>query len=304
MPASASRRSYPTALVGGVIISDNPELTSLTALANITSVGEGRIAIKDNPMLTSLTGLEWLTSAGEDVAILNLPQVADLEPPRNLASAVGEVAVNDNLTLTSLSGLRGLVSTGALSVKGSLLIRDNPKLESLAHLETLQVVNGDLKVSGNLRLPSLHGLELVTHPLGDVVVFEDPELADLRGLAGVREIGGDVTITGNAQLVDLTGFDNLTSIAGTLTLWRNPALATLVGLGALRSMEELQIKDNPEITDVHAVESAKLSHLRGRINIYGNHKLLDCDARSLADAVKPDGWAGAEMVEDNGGPCP
>jgi hypothetical protein len=77
-----------------------------------------------------------------------------------------------------------------------------------------------------------------------------------------------------------------------------------VGLGALRSMLQLRVFENPELTDVEALAGAKLSHLRGGIDIYGNHKLLDCDARALADTVKPDGWAGAETIEDNGGPCP
>lgn len=116
-----------TKVGGRMFIQRCPNLTSLSGLQNITSVGLeeginlGELVIREMDALTSLAGLEGLTEVADDVAILDNDVLANLDGLANLAS-IG------NRLWVGIEGWNGC-STGT--------IKPNPLLTDLCGLTTL-----------------------------------------------------------------------------------------------------------------------------------------------------------------------
>jgi len=134
-----------TEIRGGLHIA-GPDLTDLSALAALTSVGR-YCNIQDNPLLSSLSGLDALTSVGDRLDILDNPSLISLSGLEALTTVGGSIQITNNAPLTSLSGLEALTTGG-----GSLSIIANPSLTSLSGLEALSSVEGDLYIADNPEL--------------------------------------------------------------------------------------------------------------------------------------------------------
>jgi hypothetical protein len=186
----------------------------------------------------------------------------------NYTEVTGNLYIS-GASITDLSGLSGLTS-----IRGSLRIRRNERLQSLSGLESLTSIGGYLYIWENAQLQDLSGLPALTSIGGDFYIGENAQLQDLSGLSSPTSIGGWLSIGGNAQLQDLSGLPPLTSIGEGLSIRFNPQLQDLSGLPPLISIEGgLSINGNDGLQDLSGLPP--LTSIGGNLIIKDNAQLQD-----------------------------
>src|SRR5690606_5725923 len=104
--------NYPNCTeVSGNLTIQGANITDLTPLSNLTSVGE-YLFIYSNSNLTNLDGLSNLTSVGGYLLIGSNSNLTNLDGLSNLTSVGGYLDIYNNLSLTNLDGLNNLTSVG------------------------------------------------------------------------------------------------------------------------------------------------------------------------------------------------
>ena len=168
---------------------NNPVLTSLLGLDNITFIG-GNLLIWGNNALTNLTGLEGLDSI-EMLRILSNDALTNLVGVEGLTS-IGDLEIHENNTLISLTGLEGLTSVEYLSIMG------NDTLAYLTGLENIEggSING-LYIYTNIFLSSCAVQSIcdcLASASGDIVIYDNApdcnsieEVDSLCNISDVRE---------------------------------------------------------------------------------------------------------------------
>jgi hypothetical protein len=277
----------PMGMGGMVELRDNPVLTDLSGLSNLTAAGGlsveyddaltdleglnaivvvGGLEISHNDALTSLAALSSLTDVDEDLAsemggggggmihvYLN-PALTSLAGLHNVSTAT-QVQINSNEALTS-------ADLGSLAWAERVYLDSNPSLTSLdlGSLVSLE----ELSIVANASLTSLAGLESLTTVTGlgggtgRITIRENPSLTSLAGLGGLESVGADLYIVDNDALTSLAGLTNLTTIGMELMIESNGALTSL-GLDALDSLGavwsgSLVIRSNPVLSVCLAYE--------------------------------------------------
>jgi hypothetical protein len=143
-----------TSVSGTVDIYNNPQLTSLNALNNLTSVDALRI--RDNNVLTSLSGLNNITSV-RNLEISRNNVLTSLNGLEGITSVSNYILISWNDVLTNLCALNNVILSGnELHIYENLLL----SMATANALETQLRSNG---FSGtNVNIHSNDGLELVT----------------------------------------------------------------------------------------------------------------------------------------------
>lgn len=239
-----------TSVGGGLYIESNLTLISLSGLGNLTSVG-GDLFLIENPKLTSLSGLGNLNSVGGNIYFRGNDIFASLVGIENLTSVGGYLSIYNNDALTSLSGMENLTSVG-----GDLSIYDNAVLSSLSRLENLTSVGGYLSISSNPALTSLSGLDNLTS-LGEGLWIEyNTLLTSLSGLGNITSVGQSLVIQYNDALSNLASLSSVTSVGWVLSIKNNTVLTSLAGLENITSVGwGLFIDDNAALTSLVGLEN-------------------------------------------------
>lgn len=176
--------------------------------------------------------------------------------------------IEGSLRVTGVAGLVDLGFLRCLTDADSVIIIDNPDLESLEGLERLVSITpssedtGTMGVSRNARLRTLEGLSgLVSTPR--FTVHDNPLLESLEGASALREVSNWLSIVGNDSL-------------------------QTIGLRALEVADEIQIgyaecidaglpvvpRGNAGLVELDAFDSLVQS---GRIRIGGNPNLASLE---------------------------
>lgn len=104
--------------VDGTVEIQGSDLAELDFLGSVGGVGG--LLLSQNPSLTSVGGLSGLTGVEGDLTVDNNNQLADLTGMESLLSVLGSVAISGNDSLLSLTALHGVTDVG-----GDLIIADN-----------------------------------------------------------------------------------------------------------------------------------------------------------------------------------
>ncbi|MCE7925864.1 MAG: hypothetical protein DYG98_22670 [Haliscomenobacteraceae bacterium CHB4] len=271
-----------------ILIEQNPALTDLIGLANLSYVEED-ISILENASLTSLNGLEGLTSA-RIVYIGDNNALPDLDGLDNLVSTTWSFTVENNAALASLAGLQNFsVATGG----GGFWIRNNPVLTSLTGLEQLDSVSrfyieknpqltgltdlnslayaGILSLRDNVSLTSLNGLANLSS-VNYLSIHLNPLLTNLNGLEKINSLSG-LTVFYNASLDNLSGLDNLTFVGGDCHIINNDSLISLSALNKLSTVGSLSIENNDALIDLTGLDQLSSVGTAGAFSISGNDAL-------------------------------
>ena len=201
----------------------------------------------------------------------------------------GDYLIEDDTDLQSLKSFTMI--TGSLEIY-------NPKLTSLAGLESLTSVGGDLDINWNLALTTLSGLENVTSVGGDLNIESNYSLTSLSGLENITSVGGGLDIGGNYTLTSLSDLQNLTSVGGGLVINWNTALTSLSGLENITSIGgSMCFDDNAALT---SLGMTGLQRIGGDFSIYYNLFLCKSLAEELKDQVEARGGiGGTKSIHDN-----
>jgi len=152
--------------IGGLNLADNPNLTSIAQLTNITAI-TGNVQFGMNPQLTSLNGLN------------------------NVQSITGYLRLfYDNPNLTSFEALNNLTSVGNYVY---ILGTNAPSLEGLNNLTS---VGEYLNIIGNENLSDIQALENLTSIGGYIIIENNPQLISLQGIHNIDP----ETILSNGEL--------------------------------------------------------------------------------------------------------
>ena len=257
-----------TSVLGDLAIVNNPLLSNLSGLNNLTTVG-GKLEIRFME-IESLSGLESLNYV-DGLDISSNPNLATLNGLENLSNSGAEdFRIGFNEGLTSLSGLENLESIG-----GNFTLTENALLTQLSGLENLTTNSGDLRISVT-NLTSINSLSNLNTIGGSLFIDYNDDLLSLNGLENISVINGFVSISHNNALTSLSGLDGLTSITDNLHIADNESLLSLSGLNNLSLIGEFTtIRDNPLLTSLDGLNS--LSQANNQILITENNALVSFD---------------------------
>lgn len=285
-------KNYPTcSRIDGPVIISGEDITNISGLRQITYIN-GSLWIRDNPILSSLEGLENLTFT-YNVIIKSNPKLHDISSFKKLVNVeVIQILENEQLYTMDFHSIHK-------SNLSSLFISKNPQLNSIVGFDSLEHLRLDLYIQHCPRLVSLHtfrnlksiGLFLVLLDLpkiesltdfrklssiGSVCYIGSNDLIqDLRGLDSLTYVGGTVTIDSNQNLKNLSGIENLKVIGGSLEISNNPQLGSLTDLEQLRSINgHLVINNNKALKTLSGIDNLDPKTL-------DNLVITDCDSLSI-----------------------
>lgn len=217
-------------------------INNLSALNQINTINEHVYITRTD--ITDLTGLGNLVSVGEGFRIYNNNTLTNFNGLENLTSIGGEFVIRNNSSLVKL------IEPGSLnSISGQLHIENNDALVDLTGLESLMSIDGQLQIKGNSALVNLVGLENLTSITDDVIIISNPALLNLTGLNNLTSIDGLLTINHNHNLASLSGLENLMHI---------PNLG-IANNSDLENIDALNNIDHTTLTNLSILNNFKLS---------------------------------------------
>lgn len=216
---------------GDLRIQDNPKLTSIEALGNVTNsideeyglFGFGGLQIVSNPLLANLNGLHhikatgWISISGNhsltdleglgnigqllDLQVVNNDKLKSLNGLSSNLSTLRVLSITNNPQLVRLDGLNNLA---ALSRFGYIHLENNPLLNDLTALSNLRKMADDmsyLKLRNNQSLTSLKGLENIdANSLDNIMLTDSPNLSqcNVKSICDFLANSGENLIFNNA----------------------------------------------------------------------------------------------------------
>jgi Receptor L domain len=186
--ADVAHFSGCTGVVGDLQIASS-RLSDLEGLESIRSVS-GALVIADNNELSDLSGLEQLSSVGS-LHIQNNPELSNVAALSTLHTAP-VVELRSNPALTSVRGLEGLTEVEKLTLV------DNGMFET-AGLSNLHQV-GELTIANNSRLISLHGLNGLTRARSVEIRNNRLLCAQLGFLPQLGEVSEALVVSANRSV--------------------------------------------------------------------------------------------------------
>jgi hypothetical protein len=271
----------------------NTDITSLTALQNITSVN-GNLLIINNPLLENLNGLNALETVVGDVtlgtgnAILN-----SITSLANLESINGSLQILYNPELTSLEGLQNLnpltISGLGLNIIGNenLTFCNLPNI--CEYIAFVDAVTFPRNISGNAAgCASIAGLQAACSgtlcPEGNVSFNSQAALDQfILDYPYCTEINGNVFISG-ATINSLAPLQNITSITGNFTIHFCNNLLTLEPLEHLETVGgDLYISTLININSLAGLQN--LTQVGGNLSVVSNNALTNLQGLEGISAI-------------------
>lgn len=203
--------------VGGLLMSGNPVLASLSPLANLHSDAILPLVIESQAALTNLHGLEGITGANY-LRIQGNTNLQTLTGLDNLAIVRGEFLLTQNPALLHLDQLSKLTA-----LQSTLILDDNPLLENLHGLSHLTSIGGTLFLNGTNKLTNLQGLQNVTSMYA-VDIKDNEFLQNLDALSSITSLNS-LRVRNNAVLSDCCGLYPVLSangVSGVIEISGNP----------------------------------------------------------------------------------
>ncbi|PSL33667.1 putative secreted protein (Por secretion system target) [Dyadobacter jiangsuensis] len=262
---AAFKANYPSCTaIPGVLDITGSDITDLSGLSQITSVGRGLII--RGTSITNLRGLDNIISAGGGLQISGNGSLTSLAGLGNIADLW--LRLQDNNALASLTGMEHFTTINSLSLDANLA------LTSLTALSNLTTVTGVIDIGVTTPVTSLAGLENLTH-VGQIWLQNLYALTDISALGNLTTVDDWFYIYNCALVTDLSGLSKLEKV-GDFILFGNPSLVSLKGLTSLK-----------EITNT--------------VTIVNNGMLSECAIKAVCDFISmPDTPA---KIENNLGDC-
>lgn len=208
--------SARTLVIQGNALLSNVDALALTAIDSFTA----NVNIRDNPVLTTLDGLGNISTIGFNFTVNNNDLLTDINMPlleltggsfnlqgnaiianldfSSLALVGGNLIISNNDSIVNLNGFPVLIVVG-----NSVTINQNDALVDISALAFLAAISGSLTINNNNALPSLNGLENIGIISGSLTITNNDILSDCEDICTVISMGavGDTTIiSGNAGL--------------------------------------------------------------------------------------------------------
>ncbi|WP_300465275.1 hypothetical protein [Desulfobacula sp.] len=284
--------------IAGSIEISGKDITSLETLSSLKWTS--RIKISDCDSLVSLAGLSSLEYVSDFIQVINNPQLQDFSLPA-LKSIGSNCWIGRNAALASVN-MPKLKQAGK-NRTDNFEICDNPKLEYIGNLNSLETLSGSLLIKNNSLLRNLEGLNglisignslgisylenLVSlqgitslERAGSLSINNCNGLPTLGGLSTLRFVETDIRIESNNALNLLTGLN--AAIGGGLTIKENPSLVNMSGLGVTTVGDNVNLWKNNGLTNLNGLSiiqkmaGLQIEHCASlrTLSGIGNHPLI------------------------------
>jgi hypothetical protein len=188
--------NYDGSPIAGSLIISGADITDLSGLANITSIG-GDLRIEANPILTNIDGLQNITSIGGSLFLLNNPALTNVDGLQDLNTLGGNrLFLLNNPLLTNIDGLQNLSSVGEFL---RITIFNNDALTNVDGLQNIQEIGGALTIQFNAALTNIDGLQNVQNNRSFFRIEYNDVLGEFCGVFGLASTGSAGQIYGNAE---------------------------------------------------------------------------------------------------------
>jgi hypothetical protein len=331
--------------------------SALMDLAGLTLANSGSIEILQNPNMTSLNGLNNLTRIDGGITISMHEKLVDISALSSITQIKGNVRIETNWALKNIDGFSSLTSIapGIGDPDGALVLRNNVSLINLNGFHKVTNINGDVVIENNGNLENVDslsawtvikagatltvanntdlsrgcGLYNVLHTSNPNTVFygNGPGISKDQILANgpckpIAPCTGNITLTSQANVdafpstqgctvidgkliisgSDITNLDSLSHLTSTGPLYieDNPVLNDLSGLRNVTFIKEiLSIKRNAVLKNLNGLQSLKTinGYAQSGFNITDNPLLENVD--SLSSLVNLTGYTRTFYVTDN-----
>lgn len=257
------RISYPASNYQGLVIEQNPLLTTVNAFENLSVIGEG-IRFNLNDSLTYLPNFSSLHTIDEKLDITNNPSLINLTGLGQLASVDGSVNINNNAALTSLSGLGSLQSTTYLTIS------NNPQLTNIAGLSALAQVGGSPLIYNNPQLSVCNNPGICSVlTLANAAIYDNAPGCDsatqVLVACGYPQNCGDIYLYTQHDIDTFYLNHGCSTVTSSLHIVGGGAdgdITNLNGLSGITSIRDLVVENAPYLTS--------LAGMSGLTNISGN----------------------------------
>lgn len=260
--------------ITGTLWISGEDITDLSPLQNLTKVGI--LIITECPNLINVDGLSGLR---EITRKDGMPYV---------------LGISGNAKLKNIDGLDNLTAT----TMGSMSISNNPALESINALSSVQTVFGLFSIANNPSLKSINGFRNITE-MRDygfqpyLLIEGNPSLTNVDGfssLTSIRGNGANLDIRNNSALTSLEGFSSLEFLSGGgrgtgVFIVNNDAIKNIDGFRTLSGLGygiagAVEISENDSLENVNGIANLKVDAGPGRFffTVSKNPALTDCSA--------------------------
>ncbi|TVQ10315.1 MAG: PKD domain-containing protein, partial [Balneolaceae bacterium] len=283
--------------VGGLTISNHPELITINAFENLTN---GSMDIRSNPKLTSVSGFGRIETAAS-LILFNNPVLSEIPPFLNLKQ-VGEFSFGTT-AITQISGFNSLTD-----VNNGITIGGNQSLVSISGFNSLTRI-GQLNIDGNPQLSEVSGFDNLETVGGFLQLHNNPVLATIPEFNALRSINTSYFSIRSSAIVTLNGFNNLEHVVGFgildnpllqsingfeklkrslgqsgLQIWSNPELVSVQGFTDVEELSRVTILSNPKLTSFTGLN--KLSRVSGNFSVTDIPQLAELNAFAQLEDVR------------------
>ncbi|MBU1172024.1 MAG: carboxypeptidase regulatory-like domain-containing protein [Proteobacteria bacterium] len=276
-------------------------VADLSALSNLKAV-MGRLIISENPGLINLDGLNGLRTIGSEILVKSNPALEALTDFSNLR--FGSMIVEDNGSLKHLSGLdlskaqncnveicfnpmlENLTGLSVPEHPGRLWIMDNDGLKDLAGIVVPSEFSGSMLISSQSGM-TLHGIENLTSVGGISIRGQISDIGAMQNLENANRIG----ISDNPVIEDLSVFSNIKSL-DRLMIFNADRLVNLDVFENIETLEDFYVGGCAGIETLHVFKN--IEHLR-RLTVEKNDRLFELGLDNLKD-VKDD-WPSSTYLK-------
>ncbi len=256
-----------TQIGGDIIINDNQSLSSVSSLNNLTQIG-GNIIINNNQSLTSISSLNNLTQINGDFIISSNNNLMNITGLSSLNQITGSFVIENNNQLTSLNNLNALNL-----IQDSFIIDSNSSLNTLPILSNLSSIGNLLKIRGS----NFSNLDFI----GNTTSITEFQLIDNTNLSNINTSNltylETLYVKDNPALTQLD-FSNVNVPISTLVeieIINNDGLTGLIGLNGFSHFKSLEIKNNPQLNVLTALNNVNI--IDNCLQIYNNDDLTNLD---------------------------
>lgn len=168
------------------------------------------------------------------------------------------------------------------TVRGSILLWNNPQLHNFQGLNNLGYIARNLIIINNSSLEDLEGLNNLNYIGEDLIILENPVLTNLDGLEQLDTIKKRAYITDNPLMSSIQGLAGLDYLHE-LEFFGNHNIISLTGLEQVFIDSVIYISDNMGLTSLDGLGS--LDDFNGSLILDFNRKIADFSVLSDLDSV-------------------
>jgi uncharacterized repeat protein (TIGR01451 family) len=284
-----------TNLLADITISGS-DITSLSGLSQLVSTSSG-ILIFSNELLVDASDLDLDVSSTSSstmfMYVSDNPVLTTLPNLNQGAQGIDGIAIVNNPNLPDLNGFIGLTSIASIYIEECHGLISLAGLNNITFLDSFQII-------GNNALQSISELANFSGDLNTFRISSNPQLSSLNGLEGVLNTGvsGQMIISNNDSLLNLDGLQNVTGGFG-LWITTNDALQSFEGLNSVSTYREIVISSNLVLDDISNFETNLSSQITS-LTIVENPNLAICSLNNICTFL---GNGGGSVFENNAQGC-